>query len=276
MDQPSVRDYSAVYLNVLPLLSPEARNALNVVSQHTGASSVSAQKDNTFWKRRFEELVGKEYPADQSPGVTTWHHKVKIVERHGVKGLLLSDELLDIEAAIRVVNTDSLTRDEKREIIGHALLGGNTRIIMLMATVPGLKFKKYASKAVMEGVEMLEKNETVITIFDDVPPAVLKLIMHPMFGLRFDVPQAILDNMPHISVATLTVLINDPHAMLVQNGENYLLTAWEEARVDAFFVILDHPDVTLRVGVFGDLYDEDDVEMTAEFLKHPKTAVFLQ
>ena len=263
-----------MYLNVLPLLSPEARNALNVVSQHTGASSVRVQKDNVFWKRRFEELVGKEYLAAKSPGVTSWHHKAKIVERHGVKGLLLSDELLDIEAAIRVVDTNSLTSDQKHKIIDHALLGGNTHIIMLMASIPGLEFKKYAAKAVEDAIELQDSDDTVI--YDDVPPAVLKLIMHPMFGLQVNVPEAIINNTPYGSVDTLTVLINDPHALLMQNGEEYMMKAWESDRADVFFIILDHPDVTLNAGTFGDLYDEDNVEMTAEFLKHPKTAALLQ
>ena len=79
-----------------------------------------------------------------------------------------------------------------------------------------------------------------------------------------------------MELLTLIVFLNDPRALLTQNGEDYLLTAWEESRDDVFFYILDHTDVTMNAGTFGDLYDEDDAEMTAEFLKHPKTAVFLQ
>ena len=271
------RDNSAVYFNVVSLLSPETRRALNVVSQHTGANSGRVQQDNVFWKHRFELLVGQEYPATKRPGVTTWQHKVKTVEQRGLKGLLLSDELLDVEAAIRVVSTDSLTPKQKQEIVGHALLSGNINIITLLASIPGLEFKKYAAKAVYVGVEVPESPEdNVYSYYDDIPPAVLQVILQPMFGLNIDVPRAVISNILHTSLATLAVLLNDPQALLTQNGQDYLVTAWDEDRIDMFFYLLDHTDVTLSRGVFEDLYDSNDKEMIAEFRKHPKTAVFLQ
>ena len=235
------------------------------------------QKDNVFWKRRFELLVKQEYPSTKTPGVTTWHHKVEALERHGAKGLLLSNEPLDVEVGIRIVITDTLTPAEKLEITGQALLIGNTRIIMAVASVPGLEFKKYAAKAVEQGVEMLEsQDDNKSTVYHNLPVAVLKLIMHPLFGLHVDIPLAIRDNMPHAPLEVLITLLNDPQALLMQNGEDYLLLAWYHDRNNVFFYMLDHTDVTMDAGVFGDLYDENDHEMTAEFLNHPKTAVFLQ
>ena len=268
------RDYSVVYLNVVPLLSLEARRALNVVSQHTGESSRRVQRDNVFWKRRFELLVIQEYPAAKSPGTTTWQHKVESVEQRGLKSLLLSDEPLDVEAGIRVVSTESLTPEQKREIVTHALLSGNVHIVTQLASVPGVEFQRYATKDVEDGIEMQDGDCDVVIA--EIPAAVLQLIIQPTFGLHIDVPRAIINNIPYASMAALAVLLNDPRALLTQNCEDYLVTAWASDRDDVFFMMLDHPDVTLDAVIFSELYDEDNEEATAEFLKHPKTAVFMQ
>ena len=238
MDQ----DYSALYLNVVSLLSSEARRALNVVSQHTGASSRRVQRDNVFWKRRFEVLVGQEYPAARSPGTTTWQHKVEMFEKNGDKSLLLSTEILDVEAAIHVMDASSLIPHHKCEIVGRALLGSDTRIITQLASVPELEFGRYAAKAVEEGIELIETQSNT-TFFCDVPPAVLQLILHPMFCLHVDVPRAITNNIPHTDIATLAVLINDQRALLTQNCEDYLAAALENDRNDVFIMILGYPEV---------------------------------
>ena len=277
MDHPT-ENYDAVFFNLSTYLDPRARQALGLVSRSSTALQPVLQRDNSFWKKRFEELIGVELPSNQLPGMTPWLWKVKTLETDNVKGLLLSPELLDIKIGHSMMTDEGIHLDgwEKKEIANYALATGDEGIIRYLASLSVFDLDLYAEEALGTGIEHQEPGEERgISYYDDIPLRVAALLLDLFYGSEPDIKEIVLQSIEFQRLPIIAFFLNDPRANLTLFGEEYLEMAWSHNRDDIFYYLLDLPNVVITAGLIGDIWDEDNEEAMQKLWNHPKTAALM-
>ena len=233
MDHPT-ENYDAVFFNVSSFLDPEIRRALGLVSRSSAVLRPRLQEDSAFWKKRFEELTGAEYARDLQPGRTTWRWKVETIEKYGVKGLLLSPELLDIKIGHSMLSDEGvmpLERWEKKEITQYALASGDGEIIRYLASEPVFDLEELSRRALEMGIQRQEPGETRgVTYNDDIPVNAAMVLLDLFHGSDPDIKKIILESIQHQGLPIVAFYLHDPRARLAVYGQEYLENAWETIR----------------------------------------------